>query len=105
MISTKNIVYIKNIYHNKELALFENRALPLKLDDINSTYEIEFFKDDVIILISDGISDFLSKEDLSTDNNYSLSSNKIVEDIINKLKKKENNDLKDDASIIVIKVI
>lgn len=93
------------IYHNKELALFENRALPLKLDDINSTYEIEFFKDDVIILISDGISDFLSKEELSTDINYSLSSNKIVEDIINKLKKKENNDLKDDASIIVIKVI
>jgi len=93
------------IYHNDDLKAFENKSLPLKLDDINSTYELEFFKDDVILLLSDGISDFLSRLELKNEIDFNKSSDEILAQIINKLKQKENNELKDDASLIVIKVI
>lgn len=93
------------IYHNQELQAFENKALPLKLDDINSSYEVEFFKNDVILLLSDGISDFLSALEIKNEIDFNASSEEIMNHIINKLKKKENNELKDDASLIVIKVI
>lgn len=93
------------IYHNNELQAFENKALPLKLDDINSSYEVEFFKDDVILLFSDGISDFLTPLEIKNEIDFTLSTDQIMNNILFRLKKKENNDLKDDASIIVIKVI
>ncbi len=93
------------IYHNNELQAFENKALPLKLDDINSSYEVEYFKDDVILLFSDGISDFLTPLEIKNEIDFTLSTEQIMNNILYKLKKKENNELKDDASIIVIKVI
>lgn len=93
------------IYHNNELMSLENKALPLKLDDINSSYEMEYFKGDVIILLSDGISDFISKLEIKNEVDFTLTSENILNQIINKLYKKENNELKDDASIIVIKII
>jgi|GEM_PF-1985600 len=93
------------IYHNGELKPFENKALPLKLDDINSAYELEYFKDDVILLLSDGISDFISRLELKNEINFNKSSEDIQNQIINKLLLKEKNELKDDASLIVIKII
>lgn len=93
------------IYHNQELQAFENKALPLKLDDINSSYEVEYFKDDVILLFSDGISDFLTPLEIKHEIDFTKSTDDIMNHILNKLKKKENNELKDDASIIVIKVV
>lgn len=93
------------IYHNRELRAFENKALPLKLDDINSSYEVEYFKDDVILLFSDGISDFLTPLEIKNEVDFTRSTDEIMNHILNKLKKKENNELKDDASIIVIKVV
>lgn len=93
------------IYHNRELQAFENKALPLKLDDINSSYEVEYFKDDVILLFSDGISDFLTPLEIKHEIDFTESTEEIMNRILNKLKKKENNELKDDASIIVIKVV
>ena len=59
---------------------------------------------DIILLMSDGISDFLTKDELE-DINYSNNSEEITNEIIFKLKKKVNNNLQDDASILVIKVI
>lgn len=91
------------IYHDKSLKTFENKALPLKFDDLNSSYEMEYFKNDVIILFSDGISDYLTKDELELIN-YTNNSEKIVNDIISKLKDKEKT-LKDDASIIAIKIV
>lgn len=93
------------IYHNKELQAYENKALPLKLDDINSSYEIEYYKDDVILLCSDGISDFLTKTELKNEIDFTQNSEVIMNTILNKLKRKEQNHLKDDASIIVIKIV
>ena len=93
------------VYHNGDLISYENKALPLKIDDINSSYEIEFFKNDVIILLSDGISDFISKQELEYEINYNSTPESIVNQITTKLKTKENNELKDDASLIVIKAI
>lgn len=93
------------IYHNDELKAFENKALPLKLDDINSSYELEYYKNDVILLLSDGISDFISRLEIKNEVDFSSTSDEILNQIINKLKQKQNNDLKDDASIIVIKIV
>ena len=92
------------IVHNDILTSYENKSLPYKLDDINSSYEIEFFKNDTIILASDGISDFITKKEFSYVD-YTKSSAEILENIINIIKQKENNELKDDASLIVIKII
>ena len=92
------------IIHSNEFITLENRALPLKLDDINSSYELELMVGDIILLMSDGISDFLTKDELE-DINYSNNSEEITNEIIFKLKKKVNNNLQDDASILVIKVI
>lgn len=93
------------IYHNDDLMPFENKALPLKLDDINSSYELEYYKNDVIILLSDGISDFISRLEIKNEVDFNSTSEEILNQIINKLKQKQNNDLKDDASIIVIKIV
>lgn len=92
------------IIHNYEIRIYENKSLPYKLDEINSSYEIEYFKGDTIILASDGISDFITMRDLKSID-YNKSSSEILNDITNILKQKENNELKDDASLIVIKVI
>lgn len=92
------------IYHNFSLISYENKALPLKLDDINSSYEIEFSKDDIILLLSDGVTDFLTKDEIFLAIDPNLSSNEIMLSISNKVKEKEKN-LKDDLSMIVIKVI
>jgi serine/threonine protein phosphatase PrpC len=74
------------------------------LDDINSSYEIEFSKDDIILLLSDGVTDFLTKDEIFLAIDPNLSSNEIMLSISNKVKEKEKN-LKDDLSMIVIKVI
>jgi stage II sporulation protein E len=92
------------IYHNFNLIAYENKTLPLKLDDINSTYEIEFYKDDIIFILSDGVTDFLSKDELFLVIDPSMSSNELMISITNKVKEKEKV-LRDDLSLIVIKVI
>lgn len=92
------------IYHNDELRAFENKALPLKLDDINSSYELEYFKDDIIILCSDGISDFITPLELKNEIDFTKSAEEIMLSILGLLKYKEPQ-LKDDASLIVIRVV
>lgn len=93
------------IFHNDDLMVLENKALPLKLDDINSSYELEYYKNDVILLLSDGVSDFISRLEIKNEVDFSSTSEEILNQLIKKLKEKENNELKDDASIIVIKIV
>ena len=94
------------ILHNHQLFTYENKALPLKLDEVNSTYEIDLYSGDYIFLVSDGISDFISKDEF-----YSLvekgneNVDKMCEIIINHIKKKQKDELKDDLSLIAIKAI
>lgn len=94
------------ILHNHQLKTYENAALPLKLDTVNSSYEIDLDSGDYIFLLSDGISDFISQEEF-----YSLVQNGnenveiLCDKIIQYMKQKENNHLKDDLSLIAIKAI
>ena len=94
------------ILHNNNLYTYENKALPLKLDEVNSAYELDIYSGDYIFLISDGISDFINKNEfyeIVKDKN--ANADELCYDIIDYIKKKENNDLKDDLSLIVIKAI
>ncbi len=94
------------VLHNNQLITYENQTLPLKLDEVNSSYELDVYSGDYIFLLSDGISDFISPQEF-----YSLvqDGNKTADEacysIIEYIKKKENNNLKDDLSLIVIKAI
>lgn len=94
------------ILHNNQLFSYENKSLPLKLDEVNSSYELDVFSGDYIFLLSDGISDFINKNEF-----YNLvqagnqSADELCYSIIEYIKKKENNNLKDDLSLIVIKAI
>jgi hypothetical protein len=92
------------IYHSYNLIAYENKALPLKLDDINSAYEIEFFKGDMIFLLSDGITDNLSADELFILINPEYSTDEQMNTIINFVKNKQANNLSDDLSMIVIKI-
>lgn len=97
---------ITYILHNHKLLSYENKALPLKLDEVNSAYEIDIYSGDYIFLLSDGISDFITKEEF-----YNLVSNGtesvdiMCDKIIQYIKKKQKDDLKDDLSLIAIKAI
>lgn len=94
------------ILHNHQLIAYENKALPLKLDDVNSSYEIDINPGDYVFLLSDGISDFITKEEFhSIVSNGSESVDNMCDNIIQYIKKKEQNELKDDLSLIVIKAI
>lgn len=95
---------VSYIYHNKEFISYQNRALPLKLDDINSFYEIELNIGDMVFLLSDGISDFISDNEIKKLIDE-RSTDVTLERIINKIKEKYNNNLCDDLSLIIIKII
>lgn len=94
------------ILHNHKLLTYENQALPLKLDDVNSAYELDLFSGDYIFLLSDGISDFISNQEFyQIVEKADQSADEVCYSIIEYIRKKEKNDLKDDLSLIVIKAI
>ena len=93
------------IYHNQQLITYENQALPLKLDDVNSAYELDLFSGDFIFLLSDGISDFISNPEFVSLIDASKAADEVCYTIVEYLKQKEKGRLKDDLSLIVIKAI
>ncbi len=93
------------IYHNERLLIYENKTLPLKLDEVNSAFELDIYSGDFIFLLSDGISDFITSNEFESLINTNLSAEDTCYNIVEYLKKKENGKLKDDISLIVIKVI
>lgn len=92
------------IYHSYNLVAYENKALPLKLDDINSAYEIEFFKGDMIFMLSDGITDNLTADELFILINPEYSTDEQMAKIIDFVKDKQMDKLSDDLSMIVVKI-
>ena len=91
------------LIRGNDIFCYENHTLPLNLDVSQSSYNIEFFINDIILLMSDGIADFITRDilfKLSINNNPDV----IIDNIINYIQKKEGNILKDDASIIAIKI-
>lgn len=93
------------ILHEQKLQTYENQALPLKLDDVNSSYDLDLFRGDLIFLLSDGISDFISNKEFEQLVSQDLSAEEACCNIVNYLKRKEKNNLKDDLSLIVIKAV
>ncbi|MDE7161872.1 MAG: SpoIIE family protein phosphatase, partial [Anaeroplasmataceae bacterium] len=93
------------ILHEHKLYTYENQALPLKLDDVNSAYELDLFRGDLIFLLSDGIGDFIKPKEFQSLVNQDQSAEEACCAIVNHLKKKEKNTLKDDLSLIVIKAV
>lgn len=93
------------ILHDEKLHAYENQALPLKLDDVNSAYELDLFRGDLIFLLSDGIGDFINHREFEKLVNQDQSAEEACCTIVNYIKKKEKNSLKDDLSLIVIKAV
>lgn len=94
------------ILHNHQLKALENRSLPLHLDEVNSSFELDLSSGDYIFLLSDGISDFISKDEF-----YDLvrsgteSTEALCNKIVQYMEEKEQRKLKDDLSLIAIKAI
>lgn len=94
------------ILHNHQLYTYENQTLPLKLDEVNSSYELDIYSGDFIFLLSDGIGDFITPDEFfSIIENQNQTADEACYAIIEYIKHKENNQLKDDLSLIVIKAI
>ena len=73
---------------------------------MNSAYEIDLYSGDYIFLLSDGISDFISKDEFfSLVENTTEAVEVVCDKIIQYINKKQKNELKDDLSLIAIKAI
>lgn len=94
------------ILHNNQLLTYENKSLPYQLDEVNSSYELDVFSGDYIFLLSDGISDFMNATEFyNVVSQGNPSAEEACASVIDYIQKKENNALKDDLSLIVIKAI
>ena len=93
------------ILHDNILTAYQNKALPHKLDEMNSSFNIDINSGDLIFLLSDGISDFINQDEFYSLIKVNETPDNICTNIINHIKKKEKNNLKDDLSLIVIKSI
>ena len=93
------------VLHNNSLTAYQNKALPHKLDEMNSSFNFDITSGDLIFLLSDGITDFINQNEFYSLININDSPENICSNIINHIKAKEKNNLKDDLSLIVIKSI
>lgn len=93
------------VLHNQKLLKYENQALPLKLDDVNSAYELDLFANDFVFLLSDGIGDFISENEFTRLVSSEQTAEEACYTIVDYLKRKEKGNLKDDLSLIVIKAV
>lgn len=93
------------VLHNQKLLTYENQALPLKLDDVNSAYELDVYPGDFIFLLSDGIGDFISNQEFEQLVDHHQTAEEACYSIVEYLKRKEQGNFKDDLSLIVIKAI
>ena len=85
--------------------VFENSNLPLNYSDLIDSYEIPLKSKDILVLVSDGFTDTVSTYELKEiiKKHSHLSAGLIVEELCSFVKNK-NEQLKDDCSIIVLKV-
>ena len=90
---------------NKIFPIYNNN-LPFGINDLitNETYSIQ--DDDLIILVSDGINDYIDETVLINfiDNIKNESPHKIVYEILQKIYYENGNQIKDDTSCIALKV-
>lgn len=90
---------------NKVVPIYNNN-LPFGVSDLIIKEEYELKNDDLIILVSDGVTDYINEEKLI---NYieklkNESPHKIVYDILQKIYYENGNQIKDDMSCVVLKL-
>ena len=90
---------------NKVVPIYNNN-LPFGVSDLIIKEEYELKSDDLIILVSDGVTDYINEEKLI---NYieklkNESPHKIVYDILQKIYYDNGNQIKDDMSCVVLKL-
>lgn len=90
---------------NKIIPIYNNN-LPFGIDDLISKEEYQLLDGDLIILVSDGINDYIKESDLI---NYiekikNESPHKIVYEILQKIYYDNGNQINDDMSCIAIKI-
>ncbi len=93
------------IIRNNEYLTFKNSNLPFGITDLISYETFNVIKDDLIVLMSDGIMDNINESKLIDILKYSSHKKpqKVCYDIINHIEK-TNTKLHDDMSIILLKV-
>lgn len=94
------------LIRNNQIKEFNTKTLPIDFDGILDLYEIDLEKDDIILLMSDGVFDFSNIKALYS---YILSisylePDKLVYDIAKYIFNESNKKLHDDTSILAIKV-
>lgn len=85
--------------------IYENSSLPLDYTDLIDSFTISLKTNDIILLLTDGFTDYLSYQDIKEIiyNNKFASTSLIADMLCNKIKQ-SNKVLNDDCSVIVIKV-
>ncbi len=94
------------IKDNNVIPIF-NKNLPFGIDDMVTKEEIVLNTDDLVIMISDGVTEHIDEEKL-TNFLYSKKLDKphqIVYDLMQKVYSENNNVIKDDMSIIALRIV
>lgn len=95
------------LIRDSKILEYETSTLPLKYDNIFDLYEIDLIKNDLILLMTDGVYDFIDKKSLYA---YIISisyldTDKLVYNIGKYIYDISYKKLKDDTSILAIKVV
>lgn len=101
-VASEETIFIRN---NKIKAL-ETNTLPIEFDNILDSYTFEFEKNDLVLIISDGVLNFVDKKALYSfilAKSY-LSPDKLVYQIGKYIYQASNKKLQDDTSIVAIRI-
>ena len=101
-VASEETIFIRN---NRIKAL-ETKTLPIEFDNILDSYSFEFEHNDLILIISDGVLNFVDKKALYSfilSKSY-LSPDKLVYQIGKYIFEVSNKKLQDDTSIVAIRI-
>ncbi|MFI3329302.1 MAG: SpoIIE family protein phosphatase [bacterium] len=95
------------IISNNKITPIYNNNLPFGIDDLVTKEEIQLQNNDLVIMISDGVTEHIDEQKLT---NYlheikNEKPHKIVYDIMQKVYEENNQMIKDDMSIIALKLL
>lgn len=91
----------------KTLKVLYNNNPPLGFSNLNESFKFKISRGDIIIMLSDGVTEHIQTEDLNEflSSLYFKNTTRIVHDIIEYVSNKQKNGLKDDLSALAIKIV
>lgn len=94
------------ILRDEKIVPIYNNNLPFGISDLIIKEEYKLKDNDLIILVSDGVTDYISEEALTDfiERLKNESPHKIVYEILQKIYYENNNQIKDDMSCVVLKL-